>query len=130
MDTWAVRNVAPARELSAEEVEALGAELEAIRNRARGRVGEVDARYIRRLVAVQRGAEVCGRALLWLGVLPPAWAAGVVLLSASKILENMEIGHNVMHGQYDFMNDPVLDGRRYEWDMTCDAGQWRHSHNY
>ena len=27
----------------------------------------------------------------------------------SKILENMEIGHNVMHGQWDWMNDPVIN---------------------
>jgi linoleoyl-CoA desaturase len=42
----------------------------------------------------------------------------------------MEIGHNVMHGQYDWMNDPALDSGTYEWDNVCDAGHWRHYHNY
>ncbi|NIB33044.1 hypothetical protein HBB16_17035 [Pseudonocardia sp. MCCB 268] len=28
------------------------------------------------------------------------------MLSIAKILENMEIGHNVMHGQWDWMRDP------------------------
>jgi fatty acid desaturase len=118
------------RSLSTEEIEALGAELEAIRRRVESKVGEADARYIRRIVATQRLAESGGRVLLFAGVLPGAWPAGVALLSLSKILENMEIGHNVMHGQYDFMNDPVLSGARYDWDMACDADQWRHSHNY
>jgi fatty acid desaturase len=130
MDTQCIDNVRQRKELSIEEVEALGAELEAIGMRARAKVGEADARYIRRVVATQRWAETCGRGLLFAGVVPPAWTAGVALLSLSKILENMEIGHNVIHGQYDFMNDPVLNGARYEWDMACDASQWRHSHNY
>jgi linoleoyl-CoA desaturase len=42
----------------------------------------------------------------------------------------MEIGHNVLHGQYDWMNDPTLDSQTYEWDIVCDASQWRHYHNY
>ena len=130
MNTWSPESILRKTELSAEAIEAFGAEIEAIRAKIQANVGEQDAQYIRRVVATQRCAEGCGRALLFAGVVPPAWAAGVALLSLSKILENMEIGHNVIHGQYDFMNDPVLSGARYEWDMACDAGQWRHSHNY
>jgi fatty acid desaturase len=130
MSTPATSKAAPRPPISAEQMDALGAELEAIRKRVEGRVGEDDARYIRRMVAMQRLTEIGGRALLFAGALPPAWMAGVTLLSVSKILENMEIGHNVIHGQYDFMNDPVLKGARYEWDMVCDGDQWRHSHNY
>src|SRR5579872_600370 len=105
--------------LSSEAMEAFGAELDAIRKRVQAKVGAEDARHLRRVVAVQRLAEISGRALLFAGALPPAWVAGTALLSLSKILENMEIGHNVMHGQYDFMNDPVLRGSRYEWDIVC-----------
>jgi fatty acid desaturase len=130
MNASAIANDGLRFSLSAEEIEALGTELEAIRKRVESKVGEEDARYIRRIVSTQRLAEIGGRALLLASVLPPAWAMGVALLSLSKVLENMEIGHNVMHGQYDFMNDPVLKGARYEWDMACDGDQWRHSHNY
>ena len=42
----------------------------------------------------------------------------------------MEIGHNVMHGQYDWMKDPALDSKRFEWDTACPGDQWRYSHNY
>ena len=42
----------------------------------------------------------------------------------------MEIGHNVMHGQYDWMKDPGLDSKRFEWDTACPGDQWRYSHNY
>jgi fatty acid desaturase len=42
----------------------------------------------------------------------------------------MEIGHNVMHGQYDWMGDPHLSSRVYEWDNVCPSEQWKYSHNY
>ena len=48
----------------------------------------------------------------------------------AKILENMEIGHNVMHGQWDWMNDPVINSRAWDWDTASTAEAWRHSHNF
>jgi len=42
----------------------------------------------------------------------------------------MEIGHNVMHGQYDWMGDPGLNSRMYDWDTVCPGEQWKYSHNY
>ena len=49
---------------------------------------------------------------------------------SSKILDNMEIGHNIMHGQYDWTGDPALASKKFEWDTACPSDQWRHSHNY
>jgi linoleoyl-CoA desaturase len=116
--------------LSEEQVEQLGRELDALRNRVLADLGERDADYIRRTIKAQRALELSGRGLLFAGFLPPAWLAGVAALSLSKILDNMEIGHNVMHGQYDWMKDPGLDSKRFEWDTACPGDQWRHSHNY
>ena len=73
-------------------------------------LGERDATYIRRIIKAQRGLEVGGRALLFGGIFPPFWLAGTAMLGLSKILDNMEIGHNVMHGQYDWMGDPAISG--------------------
>ena len=116
--------------LTPEQIESFGEELDAIRQRVLADRGEHDANYIRKVIRAQRGLEVAGRGLLWAGVFPPAWVAGTAALSLSKILDNMEIGHNVMHGQYDWMNDPALSGKQFEWDNACPADQWRHSHNY
>jgi linoleoyl-CoA desaturase len=116
--------------LTPEQIESFGEELDAIRQRVLADRGESDANYIRKVIRAQRGLEVAGRGLLWAGVFPPAWVAGTAALSLSKILDNMEIGHNVMHGQYDWMNDPALSGKQFEWDNACPADQWRHSHNY
>lgn len=113
--------------LTPEQFETFGAELDAIRERAVADLGERDATYIRDIIKMQRKLEVGGRALLFL---PPAWPVGTVMLGLSKILDNMEIGHNVMHGQYDWMGDPALRGQNFEWDSACPSNQWRHSHNY
>ena len=116
--------------MTPEMAEAFGAELDALRARVVADLGERDATYIRRVIKAQRALEVGGRALLFAGVLPPAWIAGTAMLAASKILDNMEIGHNIMHGQYDWMGDPALTSRNFEWDSACPSDQWRHSHNY
>ncbi|HEY3866320.1 MAG TPA: acyl-CoA desaturase, partial [Solirubrobacteraceae bacterium] len=60
----------------------------------------------------------------------PLWLGGTAALSVAKILENMEIGHNVMHGQWDWMNDPDINSQNWDWDTASPADAWRHSHNY
>ena len=92
--------------------------------------GEDDARYIRRVIAIQRELEVGGRALLFASILPPAWLAGTAMLATAKILENMEIGHNVLHGQWDWMRDPKIHSSTWEWDSASPAIAWKHSHNF
>ena len=117
-------------QLNREQLEAFGAELDALRDRVLADLGERDAKYIRKIIRRQRQLEVAGRGLLFLSFFPPAWVAGVAALSASKIIDNMEVGHNIMHGQYDWMNDPALSSRNFDWDTACPGDQWQHSHNY
>ncbi|MFN2559813.1 MAG: fatty acid desaturase [Jatrophihabitans sp.] len=116
--------------LTDEQIDELGRELDAIRQRVVDDLGEADREYIYKVIKAQRGFEVGGRAALMLSALPPFWLAGTAALSLSKILDNMEIGHNVMHGQYDWMRDPALNSKKFEWDTACPSDQWRHSHNY
>ncbi len=116
--------------LSPDQVEEIGRELDAIRDRVVADLGQRDRDYIYKIIKAQRGFEIAGRGLLYLGFLPPFWLAGVGALGVSKILDNMEIGHNVMHGQYDWMREPGLNSRIFDWDTVCPADQWKHSHNY
>lgn len=87
------------------DYEAFGKELDAIREEVLADIGQRDADYIRSIIRRQKYCEVGGRSLIHFSLNPITWAVGVGMLSVSKILENMEIGHNVMHGQYDWMND-------------------------
>ena len=118
------------KQLSRTDIDAIGTELDAIRDEILADLGERDAEHIRSVVRLARTSAIAGRTLLAFGFTPVSFGAGVALLGAAKILENMEIGHNVLHGQYDWMNDASLDSRTYEWDNVCDSGQWRHYHNY
>ena len=119
----------PIAHLSAEDIELIGKELDTIRQEIRDSLGEDDAKYIRRVIDVQRKLELGSRAALLVSMFPPAWFVGTVGLSVAKILENMEIGHNILHGQWDWMRDPKIHSTTWEWDMASPAEQWKHSHN-
>jgi NADPH-dependent stearoyl-CoA 9-desaturase len=112
------------------DIENLAVELDAIRQDIEGSRGERDARYIRRTIAAQRALEVTGRVLLAASSRRSAWWTGAVTLGVAKIIENMEIGHNVMHGQWDWMNDPEIHSSTWEWDMSGAAKHWRYNHNF
>ena len=118
------------RDLSLEEINAFGAELDALRKETMASLGKKEADYIYGVRNFVRYTEIAGRTSLMLGWLPPFWLAGTALLGVSKIVENMELGHNVIHGQYDWMNDDSLRGSTYEWDHASTSESWRHSHNY
>lgn len=121
--------VNPIAHLTAEDIMVIGKELDAIRDRVMADLGERDARYIRRLIRTQRSLELGSRAVLLFSLFPPAWIVGTAGLSVAKILENMEIGHNVLHGQWDWMRDPKIHSTTWEWDHVSPADQWKHSHN-
>jgi fatty acid desaturase len=126
----AISDIKEYAHLSPEDVENLGKELDAIRAEIEQSRGESDAAYIRRVIKLQRGLAAAGRVTLFASMFPPAWFAGTALLSAAKIIENMEIGHNVIHGQWDWMNDPEIHSSSWEWDMVGTSEDWKHSHNF
>jgi NADPH-dependent stearoyl-CoA 9-desaturase len=119
----------PTAHLSDEDIENLGRELDAIRAQIVASRGERDAVYIRKVIDGQRKLELASRAVLLFSLFPPAWVVGTVGLSISKIVENMEIGHNVMHGQWDWMRDPKIHSTTWEWDNASPSEMWKHSHN-
>ncbi|ADB32893.1 fatty acid desaturase [Kribbella flavida DSM 17836] len=119
----------PIGHLTPEDVEQIGIELDAIRQSVIDSRGADDAAYIRKVISVQRKLELGSRAVLLFSLFPPAWVAGTAGLAVAKIIENMEIGHNVLHGQWDWMRDPKIHSTTWEWDHASPAEQWKHSHN-
>ena len=120
----------PIDQLTPDDLTAIAAELDAIRDEVMADLGDHDADYIRRVIRAQRTLEVGGRAALLVSLFPPAWLVGTAALSVAKVLENMEIGHNVMHGQWDWMRDPEIHSSTWEWDNVSSAVDWKQSHNY
>jgi linoleoyl-CoA desaturase len=120
---------AAAAGMSGADVELLGRELEAIRQDVLDDRGERDAAYIRRLIKVQRLLELGSRVVLLASRRRAAWLLGTGALAVAKILDNMEIGHNVLHGQWDWMRDPKIHSSTWEWDHASPAAQWKRAHN-
>jgi fatty acid desaturase len=120
----------PLHRLTDEQIEAIGREFDEIHDDVFDELGERDAKYIRSMIDMHRRLALLGRALLVGSRYRPLWLAGTATLSLAKILENMEIGHNVMHGQWDWMNDPVINSSAWDWDSASTPEAWKHSHNY
>ena len=116
--------------MSAVDIERLGSELDAIRSDIEGSLGALDAAYIRRTILFQRTLDVAARLLIAGTRSKAGWALGAAALGFAKSVENMEIGHNVSHGQWDWMNDPEIHSSTWEWDMVAVSSQWKYSHNY
>ncbi|WP_024799855.1 fatty acid desaturase [Nocardia sp. BMG51109] len=126
----AITDIKAFAHLTAADIETLGQELDTIRRDVEQSLGERDAKYIRRTIRAQRTLEMAARATLFGSRNRWAWGAGVAMLSVAKIIENMELGHNISHGQWDWMNDPEIHSTSWEWDMTGPSAQWQRAHNY
>ncbi|MBM7366184.1 fatty acid desaturase family protein [Gordonia hydrophobica] len=126
----AISDIPEYAHLTDADVEALGAELDQIRADIEADRGERDARYIRNTIRFQRSMEITGRVLTVGARDRRLWWAGATTLGIAKIVENMELGHNVMHGQWDWMNDPEVHSTTWEWDNTGPSAHWKHTHNY
>ncbi len=126
MNTYTMEKYA----LNAEQINEFQAELDKLRSEIEAKIGTEDADYIHSVIEIKRYLEVSGRLMIHFSLEPVSWSLGVAALSLSQILENMEIGHNVIHGQYDFMGDPNINSKEYEWTMTGTAKNWKRAHNF
>ena len=130
--------------LSDAEVEEFGRELDAMRDEVMASRGERDRRYILRLIRTQRSLALGGRLVIYASLfLLPGWrhvlagwgpslavmALGTLMLGLAKILENLEIAHNVLHAQWDWMKDPNIQSNTWEWDTMSPSDRWMYSHN-
>jgi fatty acid desaturase len=126
----AITDIAAYAHLSESDIEALGYELDAIRRDIEDSRGASDATYIQRTIKFQRTLDAVGRLIIGCSRSRAGWALGTATLAYAKSVENMEISHNVLHGQWDWMNDPEIHSSTWEWDMVGLSSQWRYAHNY
>ena len=112
------------------DVETLGHELDQIRRDVEDSLGQRDADYIYRAIAFQRILDAAARLTIFLSKKRSGWLLGTAALATAKSIENMELGHNISHGQWNWMNDPEVHSNTWEWDMAGLSSQWKYSHNY
>jgi fatty acid desaturase len=126
----AIANVAEYAHLTESDLDAFAAALDEIRREVEDSRGKRDRTYIRRTIAFQRLLDVASRLVIAGSKGKLGWTLGTVGLAAAKSIENMELAHNIGHGQWDWMNDPEIHSTTWEWDMAGLSSQWRYSHNY
>ena len=126
----AISDVAEYAHLSESDLAAFAAALDDIRRDVEDSRGARDRTYIRRTIAAQRCLEVASRLAIAGSTGRRGWWLGVLGLATAKSIENMELAHNIGHGQWDWMNDPEIHSTTWEWDMAGLSSQWRYSHNY
>ena len=120
----------PMNRLTEAQLKEIGEAFDQLHDDVKGDLGERDAKYIRSMIELQRRLAVLGRILTFGSKYRPLQVSGAAVLSVAKILENMEIGHNVLHGQWDWMNDPVINSTAWDWDSISPSDGWKFSHNY
>ncbi len=126
------------------QIEEFGRELDAMRAEVIDSRGERDRQYILKVIKVDRSLGVAGRVLIFASILAlPVWGhalastalfwllitLGTLSLGLAKIIENMEVAHNVLHAQWDWMKDPNIQSNTWEWNNVCPSDQWMQSHN-
>jgi NADPH-dependent stearoyl-CoA 9-desaturase len=126
----AITDIPEYAHLGEADLEALAADLDKIRCDIEGSRGAKDRAYITRAIAFQRYLEVAARLTIATTRGKLGWVVGTAALAAAKSIENMELGHNISHGQWDWMNDPEIHSNSWEWDNAALASQWKYSHNY
>jgi fatty acid desaturase len=126
----AIPDVAEYAHMSESDLDAFATALDDIRRDVEGSRGAKDRAYVRRTIAFQRALEVASRLVIACTKRRRGWLLGTVGLAAAKSIENMELAHNIGHGQWDWMNDPEIHSTTWEWDMAGLSSQWRYSHNY
>jgi fatty acid desaturase len=126
----AISDVAEYAHLSPSDLDAFAAALDDIRRDVEASRGASDRAYVRRTIAFQRALEVASRLTIAGTRRRRGWWLGTLGLAAAKSIENMELAHNIGHGQWDWMNDPEIHSTTWEWDMAGLSSQWRYSHNY
>ena len=122
--------MAPLAEAEQARYDQIEAEFEAIKQKYRNKLGPKDVAYIKGLRRASRISEVVGRGLLWVSKDPITFALGVFFTWVHRNLEAIEIGHNVLHGQYDvFPEIPQFHSRNFKWKAPVDEEAWRREHN-
>lgn len=101
-----------------------------LKRQSYAQLGQRDIKYITGLRKTSRAFEAVGRGLLWFGRGPFSFGAGALCVLLHRIIECVEIGHNVLHGQYDYFPEiPEFHSHNFRWKAPIDEEGWRREHN-
>jgi linoleoyl-CoA desaturase len=117
-------------EWTPEKLEAFGAEIHAVGEEIKAKLGDEDVAYVKKMRRASRTAEAIGRALIHFSFDPFTWSAGVFSLFLHHQLETTEIGHSALHGSWDGLKgSEAFYSSAFKWIMPVDEAAWKREHN-
>ncbi len=116
--------------MSNEQIENFGREIEFIYTETKAKLGKGDLDHILKMKELSNSLEIGGRALIHLSKDPLSWMSGVILLGYHFLLEFTELGHNILHAQYDDIpGNMTVNSKTWKWDSTMDEKDWKFEHH-
>lgn len=120
----------PQPALEPRDLQAFGAEIDAVRTRIEAEIGADDVAYIKRVALFSRAMEVAGRGLIHFSFEPVSFGLGVLALAVHKQLHGAEVGHTVLHGAFDRLPGAErFQSKGYWWESPIDEQSWHEGHN-
>ncbi|WP_146658301.1 fatty acid desaturase family protein [Enhygromyxa salina] len=123
----------PAWSSEEERLASLCKDLDAIHQRVRSELGDGDIAYIESIDQLSRRLTLAGRVLIFAGMDPVSYTAGILALAAAHQLQVCEIGHTALHGAYDKLEQlpgaAKYHSERFRWVGEIDEESWRRAHN-
>lgn len=117
-------------DLTNEQIESFGKEIEEIYQEAKSKIGQEDLDYILNVKRFSDALEIVGRSLIHISQDPLLWTSGSLLLGYHFLIEFSELGHNILHGQYDdIKNNNTVLSSTWKWDITMDEEDWKFEHH-
>lgn len=112
------------------ENKSLTAELKALYEQTKAKVGDEDLAHIRNVAAYSKAIKARSDELIQQGGKPNAMMRGSILGALHTLLEFSELGHNIMHGSYDHLsNAGEFHSERWVWNIVADPHEWRVMHH-
>lgn len=116
--------------LSPQQKKSFAAEISALYRSAKAEVGQSDLDHIARVDRFSKALEREARELINHGKGFSSWKSGIVMLISHYTIEFSELGHNILHGQYDHLeNAGKFHSGRWHWNNTMDEQDWALMHN-
>ena len=110
--------------------ESLEQDIQKLYFKTKAKVGEKDLEHIRKVAAYSQALKQRSQELIQQNKSTQSWSRGVILGALHTLLEFSELGHNILHGSYDHLNDSgEFHSARWKWDFVTDTSEWKTMHH-
>lgn len=108
----------------------LAGDLQELYRQTKARVGGEDLAHIRNVAAYAEAIRLRSLELLREQGDPRSVGRAVALQALYRLLEFSELGHNIVHGSYDHLQDcGEFHSERYQWGFNVDLREWKVMHH-